>query len=419
MADVPLWIAGPRKGGSSIVSAPLAGIKVVEIASFVAVPAAGALLADLGAEVIKVEVPWGEIYRHATPRLAGFDNDFTAGPPFQMDNRGKRSLGLDLALPQAQEALKKLISTADVVITNVLPARLDKYGLDPETLRADRPELIVGRLSGYGPEGDRANDPAFDYTAFWALSGLMDHLHDLDSPPGWMRPGMGDHSAAMSLVIGILAALRARESGGEGQVVDVTLQQIGYYINGNDTALTLVTGETPPRHDRRAPRNPLWNHYRCGDDRWLFLVMIDSERYWPLLARAIGRPELAEDPRFENPGERYRNSRELVAVLDEIFATRPLEKWIEPMNADRIIWAPVRTLAEAIADENAEQNGSFATVEHSEHGTFKTVAPPLQMSGHPMTGSNPAPVLAADTAEVLAEAGVDDETIALLVAVTS
>ena len=398
-------------------SAPLSGIKVVEIASFVAVPAAGALLADLGADVVKVEVPWGEIYRHARPRLAGFDNDFPASPPFQMDNRGKRSLALDLALPQAQEALRQVISQADIVITNVLPARLNKYGLSPEALRKDRPELIVGRLSGYGPEGERADDPAFDYTAFWALSGLMDHLHDLDSPPGWMRPGIGDHSAALSLVVGLLAALRSRDADGRGQIVDVTLQHIGHYINGNDTALTLVTGETPPRHDRRAPRNPLWNHYRCQDDRWLFLVMIDSDRYWPAFTRTIGRPELAQDERFSDPVVRFHNNRALVTTLDEIFAERPLEKWLEPMNAERLIWAPVRTLAEAIADENAEQAGSFPTVDHPEYGAFKTVAPPLQMSGHEMTGAKPAPELAADTAAVLAEAGVDDETIALLVAV--
>jgi crotonobetainyl-CoA:carnitine CoA-transferase CaiB-like acyl-CoA transferase len=300
-----------------------------------------------------------------------------------------------------------------------LPARLEKYGLDPKSLQSDHPELIIGRLSGYGPDGDRANDPAFDYTAFWALSGLMDHLHDLDSPPGWMRPGMGDHSAGMSLVVGLLAALRTREAGGKGQVVDVSLQHIGYYINGNDTSNSLVTGQTPPRHDRRAPRNPLWNHYRCQNDRWLFLVMIDSERYWTTFARAIGRVDLAEDPRFVNASERYRNSRELVTMLDEIFAMKSLDDWTPVMNAERLIWAPVRTLAEAVRDENAERSGSFATVEHPEHGSFKTVAPPFQMSRHPMTGTNPAPALAADTAEVLAEAGVDDETIALLVAVTS
>ena len=397
-------------------TAPLEGIKVIEIASFVAVPAAGALLADMGAEVIKVEVPWGEIYRHSTPRLAGFDHDFPAGPPFQMDNRGKRSLALDLALPQAQEALAQVIATADIVISNVLPARLAKYGLDPETLRANRPELIFARLSGYGPEGDRANDPAFDYTAFWALSGLMDHLHDLDSPPGWMRPGMGDHSAGMAMVTGILAALRTRDAGGDGQVIDVALQQIGYYINGNDAANSLVTGETPPRHDRKAPRNPLWNHYECKNGRWLFLVMIDSDRYWPAFAKAIGRPELAEDPRFAGAVERYRNGQELVKLLDALFAERTLEDWFEPMNSERLIWAPVRTLAEAVQDENADKTGMFATVNHPEYGTFKTVAPPFKMSGYAMTGSNPAPVLAADTAAVLAEAGVDDETIALLLA---
>ncbi len=168
--------------------------------AIVAVPAAGALLADLGAEVIKVEVPWGEIYRHARPKLAGFQNDFPAGPPFQMDNRGKRSLAIDLALPQAREALMKVIGRADILITNVLPERLAKYKLDPERLRAERPELIVGRISGYGAEGPRADDPAFDYTAFWALSGLMDSMRDPTAPPAWMRPGVGDHSASLALV---------------------------------------------------------------------------------------------------------------------------------------------------------------------------------------------------------------------------
>lgn len=400
-------------------SAPLEGIKVVEVANFVAVPAAGALLADLGAEVIKVEVPWGEIYRHSTPRLAGFDNDFPAGPPFQMDNRGKRSLGLDLALPQAQEALRKLIAGADVVITNVLPARLEKYGLDPATLRAGHPELIVARLSGFGTDGDRANDPAFDYTAFWALSGLMDHLHDLDSPPAWMRPGMGDHSASMAMVTGILAALRMRDAGGHGQIVDVTLQQIGYYINGNDAAHSLVAGETPPRHDRRAPRNPLWNHYECADGRWIFLVMIESDRYWPALAKAIGRSEWARDPRFDNAVQRFRNTRDLTALLDGVFAERSLAQWVETLSTERLIWAPVLTLAEAVRDENAERNGSFPTVDHPEYGPFKTIAPPFKMSGHPMPATSPAPTLASDTADVLAEAGVDDESIALIVASSS
>lgn len=403
---------------------PLAGIRVVEIASFVAVPAAGALLADLGAEVIKVEVPWGEIFRHSRPKLAGFTNDFPAGPPFQMDNRGKRSLAIDLALPQAREALSKVIARADIVLTNVLPERLAKYQLDPESLRAERPELIVGRVSGYGAEGPRADDPAFDYTAFWALSGLMDSMRDPNAPPAWMRPGVGDHSAALALVTGILAALRTRDAGGGGQVVEVTLQHIGYYINGNDTAYALVTDELPPRHDRLAPRNPLWNHYPCKrspgqEGRWLFLVMIDSDRYWPSLCRALDREALASDERFADPIGRFKNARELVALLDGIFSERSLEAWGEALSRERLIWAPMRTLDEAIRDANAEATGCFATVEHPQFGRFRTVAPPIRLSAHPMPGTAVAPLLSADTGAVLREAGVDEETVALLVAVAS
>lgn len=400
-------------------SLPLSGIRVVEIASFVAVPAAGTLLADLGAEVIKVEVPWGEIFRHARPQLAGYASDFAAGPPFQMDNRGKRSLALDLALREARDALGKVIARADVVLTNVLPERLARHRLSPEMLRAERPELIVGRVSGFGAEGPRADDPAFDYTAFWALSGLMDSMRDPEAPPAWMRPGVGDHSAALALVAGVLAALRTRDRTGEGQIVEVTLQHIGYYINGNDTAYALATDERPPRHDRRAPRNPLWNHYACRDGGWLFLVMIDSDRYWPSLCRALEREDLAADPRFADAQGRFRHARELVEILDALFATRAVDAWGGALSRERLIWGPMRTLDEAVRDENAEATGCFATVEHPQLGRFRTVAPPIRLSAHPMPGTATAPLLSADTAAVLREAGVDEETVALLVAVAS
>jgi len=396
--------------------APLEGIRVVEIASYVAAPACGALLADLGADVIKVEVPWGEIYRHSLPRFAGYDSDFGGAPHFHMDNRGKRSLAIDLALPQAVDALAKLVDGADVVLTNMLPERQAKYGLDPETLLAKHPHLIVGRLSGYGPEGEEANAPAFDYSSYWARTGLMDQLHEPDAPPAFQRPGMGDHSASLSLAVGILAALRTRDRDGKGQVIDVSLQHIGFYIEGNDAATTLVTGESPPRHDRRQARNPLWNHYQCGDGRWLFLVMIESDRYWNDFIAAIGQPELAADERFASAIPRYQNSKELIQRLDQVFATRSLNEWTEALNGHRLIWAPVLTVSEAVADPQADANASFPTVTHPEWGEFRTVAPPLRMSGHAMPGTALAPALGADTLEILTEAGVDDETIALILA---
>src|SRR5262245_51962878 len=328
--------------------APLAGIKVVELASFVAAPAAGALLADLGAEVVKVEVPWGEIYRHSLPRWAGYQSDFPLAPHFQMDNRGKRSIALDLALPEAVEALHGLVERADVLLTNMLPARLARLGLDPAALHAKRPQLIVARLSGFGPRGAEADSPAFDYSSYWARTGFMDLLHAPGATPAFQRPGMGDHSASLALVVGVLSALRQRERGAPGQVIDVSLQHIGFYIEGNDAAMTLVTGQTPPRHDRRQPRNPLWNHYPTQDGRWLFLVMIESDRYWPELARAVGRAELVDDARFAGAVARYRNSAELVRVLDEVFGSAPLAEWTKRLAGRRLIWSPVLTLAEAV-----------------------------------------------------------------------
>ena len=394
---------------------PLHDIRVVEIASFVAAPAAGALLADLGAEVIKIEVPWGEIYRHSHPRFAGYDSDFQAGPPFQMDNRGKRSLALDLMLPQAQDAVRTVIDRADVVLTNMLPDRLLKFGFDPESLRATRPKLIVARVSGFGADGPEANAPAFDYSAYWARTGLMDLLHEPDAPPAFLRPGMGDHSAALALVVGVLGALRSRDASGEGQVIDVSLQHIGFYIEGNDAAMTLVTGQTPPLHDRREPRNPLWNHYQTADERWIFLVMIESDRYWKAFVEAIGRPELEKDERFSGGVPRYQNRDALVQILDEIFAERSLEEWTKVLGQYRLIWAPALTLAEAVDDPSAAAYGSFPTVDHPVHGEFRTVAPPLHMSGHALAGTAPAPEIGADSRDVLREAGLsDDEITAIL-----
>jgi crotonobetainyl-CoA:carnitine CoA-transferase CaiB-like acyl-CoA transferase len=397
-------------------SAPLTGIRVVELASFVAAPAAGALMADLGADVVKVEVPWGEIYRHSLPRMAGYNSEFPLAPHFQMDNRGKRSVALDLALPEAVAALHALVDRADVLLTNMLPERLARIGLDPAALHAKRPALIVARLSGYGPTGPEANSPAFDYSTYWARTGFMDMLHEPDAPPAFQRPGMGDHSASLALVVGVLSALRQRDRGAPGQVIDVALQHIGFYIVGNDAANTLVTGQTPPRHDRRAARNPLWNHYRTRDERWIFLVMVESDRYWPALARAIGLEALADDARFASAVARYRNNAELVRILDERFATRSLAEWSAELAKHRIIWAPVMTLAEAVDDEQANAFGSFPTVQHPTAGEFRTVAPPLKMSGHALHGTAPAPALSADTEAVLREAGVPEEAIALLVA---
>ncbi len=392
--------------------APLSGVRVVEIASFVAAPAAGALLADLGAEVIKVEVPGGETLRHSRPKLLGWKSDFPDAPQFHMDNRGKRSLALDLRRAEAREALLRVIDGADVVLTNMLPGRLEKYGLDPEQLRARRPELVVATLTGYGREGEEADTPSFDYAAYWARTGLMDLMREPDAAPAWQRPGVGDHAASLALTTGILSALRMRDREGGGQVVDVNLMHIGFYVQGNDAAPTLTTGDNPPPHDRRRPRNPLWNHYPTADGRWLFLVMIESDRYWPALCRAIGKPDLEADERFDGAVGRYRNSEALSAILADVFSSRSLAEWERTLGGEPVIWAPVRTLAEAVHDPQARANGVFARVDHPRTGPFETVAPPLRLSAHAMEGERPAPELGADGADVLRAAGLSEAEIA-------
>ena len=242
-------------------SAPLHNIRVLEIASYVAAPAAGALLADLGADVMKVETPQGKLLRHSRPRMLGYQSALTEAPHFHMDNRGKRSLALDLTRAAARRALLRVVDGADVVLSNMLPARLAKYGLDAASLRARRPALIVATLSGYGAAGAEADAPAFDYTAFWARTGFMHSAHDAGAAPAFLRPGAGDHAAALALCTGILSALRMREQNGAGQEVAVNLMHTGFYLQGNDAAVALSTQQDPPRHDRARPRNPLWNHY--------------------------------------------------------------------------------------------------------------------------------------------------------------
>jgi crotonobetainyl-CoA:carnitine CoA-transferase CaiB-like acyl-CoA transferase len=395
--------------------APLEGVRVVEVAHFVAVPAAGKLLADLGAEVIKVELPpRGEIYRRSRPAFAGFASDFAEGPGFHLDNRGKRSILLDLTNPDARGALYRVIDGADVVLTNLLPARRTKYGLDHETLLARKPSLVVGAINGYGLGGEEADRPAFDYAAFWARSGMMDLMRDEGVPPSMLRPGVGDHAAASNLVIGILAALRMRDATGQGRYVEVSLLQTGLYALGCDLAMELVVRQPLQRHDRKRTPNALWNSYPTQDGRWLMLVMVDPTAYWPRLLAAIERTDLATDPRFEEPFTRVGNSAALIEILEAEFAKRTLADWGPRLDAAGLIWSPVQRIEEVIDDRQARAMGYFQPVEHPRLGRFESVGPPFSMHGVALGSPRPCSDLDADFESVLREAGLGDDEIAKL-----
>jgi crotonobetainyl-CoA:carnitine CoA-transferase CaiB-like acyl-CoA transferase len=401
------------------VKLPLEGLRVVEVAHFVAVPTAGALFADLGADVVKIEPPpRGEIYRLSRPAYAGYDSEFPESPAFHMENRGKRCMALDLRRPEAREAVLHLLEGADVFLTNLLPARRRKYGLDHETLLGRFPRLIVGAINGYGLGGAEADRPAFDYAAYWARTGLMDTMRDEGVAPSLQRPGVGDHAAGMNLACGILAALRLRDATGQGRYVEVSLLQTGLHVFGNDVAMALVTGQAVRRHDRRAPPNPLWNSYPVKDGRWLLLVMIEADRYWERLCHAISRPELLTDPRFQGFFDRTTHSADLVAELEATFRTRSLAEWTEVLDGAGLIWSPVRSLDEAIHDPQAEAMGYFYEVEHPQAGTFRTVGPPFRIEGMPLGARRAATPLNQDARVILAEAGLTPDEIESLLAAT-
>jgi len=395
--------------------APLAGIRVVEVASYVAVPAAGALLADMGADVVKVEIPRGEIYRYGRPKFSGYQSDFPESPGFQMDNKGKRSIGLDLTRPEARDALLRIIDRAEIFITNLLPARRKKYGLDHESLLARQPRLLVGAISGYGHGGEAADWRAFDYSTYWARTGMMEIMRDEGAPPSMQRPAVGDHAAAVNLVCGLLAAMRLRDATGEGQYVDVSLLKTGLHILGTDVANTLVTREPHIRHDRRAAPNALWNSYPVAADRWLLLVMIEADRYWLPFCRAIERPDLLEDPRFEDGWQRALNCRELIAEIEATFVRRTLDEWQPLLDAAGLIWSPVKRVEEAIDDPQSRAMGYFQEIEHPEAGRFETVGPPFRIDGCDLGARRAASALGADARDILREAGLADAEIERLV----
>lgn len=394
---------------------PLEGVRVVEVAHFVAVPAAGGLLADLGADVVKVEIPpRGEIYRRSKPKYAGYDSEFPENPAFHMDNRGKRSIALDLQRPEAREALLRLVDRAEIFLTNLLPARRIKYGLDHESLLKRRPRLLYGAISGYGFGGAHADEPAFDYTAYWARTGFMDVMHDEGLPPSMLRPGVGDHAAAVNLVCGLLAAMRLRDADGRGRYVDVSLLQTGFHILGADVATALVTRQPVRRHDRSNTMNPLWNSYPTRDDRWLLLVMVDPDRYWPKLCKALGHSEWVEDARFADGFARAAHAAELVAALEQTFRERTLAEWTPVLEGAGLIWSPVRRIEEAIEDGDARALGYFYELEHPEAGRFATAGPPFRIEGCAVGSRRAAPLLDADAQAVLREAGLSEDEIAKL-----
>jgi crotonobetainyl-CoA:carnitine CoA-transferase CaiB-like acyl-CoA transferase len=389
---------------------PLAGIRVVELGVWVAGPSAGGVLADWGAEVVKIEPPDGDPFRGLYLNAAGVE--LPANPPFELDNRGKRSVVLDLRTPEARAIAHRLVEGADVFVTNVRPAALVRLALDWDTLAAKNPRLIYGRVTGYGETGPDADRPSYDVGAFWSRAGIAAALTPEGTEPPFQRGAMGDHTAGMTLAGGVSAALLARERTGRGQLVTTSLLRVGLFVLGWDTnaALRLGINATPmTRHDMP---NPVICPFRGRDGRWFWLLGLQGQRHWPDLVRTVDRPEWLTDPRFATMRARRDHSAELVSLLDAIFATETSEEWHRRLDAAGMWWAPVQTTTEALADPQVRASGAFVDVPQGDGTTAPGVASPVDFSDTRWSPGGPAPECGQHTEEVLLELGYDWEAIA-------
>lgn len=383
----------------------LDGYRVVELGAWVAGPGAGGMLADWGADVIKVETEAGDPMRRLFEVLGGHKQP--QSPPFDLDNRGKRSVVLDLRSEKGRTALTKLIATTDVFLTNLRPDALERLGLDPDTtLRANR-RLVYASVSGYGLDGPDRDRPGYDLGAFGARTGVA-HLHGAAfGQPVAIRSGMGDHVTALTAVTGILAALLERERSGKGQLVEASLLRAGIYCIGWDLGIQLRFDKMAPETGRTGNANPLVNSYRGADGLWFWLLGLETDRHWPRLLAALERPDLGDDERFSTARGRRKNAEALIAELDAEFARRTRAEWFERFDAEDVWWAPVQTPAEVVADPQAVAAGAFVDVpEGAGAPAHRAVASPIAFGREGAVRAGPVPGLGEHTDEVLEELGL-------------
>jgi crotonobetainyl-CoA:carnitine CoA-transferase CaiB-like acyl-CoA transferase len=381
----------------------LEGIRVVELAMWVAGPSAGGVMADWGADVIKVEAPGGDPQRRVFNAI-GLAVETV--PPFELDNRGKRSVVLDLRTEEGREAMARLVATADVFLTNLRMEALERLGLDHATLRARHPRLVYALVTGYGLEGPERHRPGYDIGAFWARSSMAAAIVPKDEMPPHFRSGVGDHVTGITTVGGIMAALFERERTGEGRLVSTSLLRAGIYTMGWDIGIFLRFNRIQSARPRHRFTAPLLNSYRAGDGKGFYLIGLEQDRHWPGVIAAIERPDLAEDPRFATAPGRVKECEALIAELDEIFASRPRDEWAAAFDANDVWWAPINSIADVVVDPQAIAAGAFVDMPVVDgEPPYRAVASPVDFDGVRHPGRH-VPAVGEHTDEVLRELGL-------------
>ena len=383
------------------------GLKVVDFASFIAGPSAAVILSDFGADVIKVEPPSGDLWRHGheiPPQPQAKD-----AYPFQLANRNKRSITLDLKSPGAQSVLERLVRWADVFIVNTPHPARKKLKLEYEDVALWNPRLIYADLTGFGEKGPDATLPGFDITAYWARSGLLSMTRDAGSPPTWPVAGSGDNATAVGLYAAIVTALYRRERTGKGSYVTTSLLAEGVWSASVFIQAALCEANFFGLHDRAHPANAALNVYRASDGTWFVLIVMPDKL--AAVAKAIGRTDLLTDPRFSDPAKLMANMPQLTAILDQIFSSQPMSHWYEVFNGVHVTFGAVREPKEVVNDPQLRANDIVVPLEGAGGKLTSTISSPIQVHDVTKVPAKRAPQIGEHNEEVLNELGFDAKAI--------
>ena len=395
----------------------LDGLRVLDMGHVVAVPSGTAIMADWGAEVIKIEPLTGELSRglafwhEIDGKVVPRDADWVSWY-MQLLNRNKKSIAINLKSAEGREVLYKLVRNADVFVSNYEVGTLNKLGASYEKLKEINPKIIYGVINGYGMKGPDKDERGFDYSAAWARSGIMYMLGEPGSIPPPQRGGMIDRTIGGYMVAGVLGAILHRDRTGEGQNINLSLYQTAVWTNAEDIQSTLV-GSPNQRHVRTKAVNPLWNEYQAKDGRWFWLAMLQPDLFWPDFCRAIGRPELENDPLYNDSPLRWQNCEELIKIIDKIIVSKTLTEWEQIFRMHDVLYGIVATPTQVINDPQAIANKFFVDLNHPAVD-MKVVATPVNFVQNPATVRGPAPELGQHTEDLLLELGYNWEDIVSL-----
>ena len=392
----------------------LEGVKVIAFDQVVAFPATTAVMADWGAEVIKIEPVWGDWQRslvsfNRTPLIINNDKG-EIELHFEFLNRSKKSVALNLRTEKGREVMRTLLKDADIFVSNYSIDVLEKFNLMYKDLKDEFPRLIHCFLTGYGTRGPKARDRGYDYVAAWSYGGPMGLVTaDPNIPPAIQRPGMMDMVASAHALSGILAALYYRERTGHGQALELSLYHVATWTIGLDTQVNLY-GYPPKIWDRTRNPNPMYNSYKAKD-KWMMMVHPNQE-YWAPFCKAIGKPEWISDPRYDTMEKREQRAEEMIKVLDALFATRTWAEWEVKFKENDLIVSANHPIPEILTDEQAWVNNFYTQIDHPVMGKATLLNSPMQFSESPAEITSVAPQLGAHTEEVLLKAGYTWEDLA-------